>query len=73
VEHAIGDHLLAFRYRFVFLNSIGHHSNVVNVSAMGLRRLQSVWRDTACLILPCSIACRIRTLVMVRPRTNETM
>jgi hypothetical protein len=31
VKHAIRDHLLTFRNRFVFLNSIGHYFNVVNV------------------------------------------
>jgi hypothetical protein len=36
VEHTIGDHLLAFKNCFVFLISIAHYFNVVNVYLMGI-------------------------------------
>ena len=38
VEHTIGDHLLAFRYCFKFLNSISHYFNVVNIYLVGVRQ-----------------------------------
>ena len=31
VKHAIGDHLLMFRYSFVLLDSIGHYFNGIDI------------------------------------------
>ena len=53
VEHAVGDHLPAFRYSLVFFNSIGHYFNVVKSVGPGFGIPQSVWRDSACLMEHC--------------------
>ena len=34
----MGDHLIAFRYCFKFLNSVGHYFNVVKVYLVGVRQ-----------------------------------
>ena len=33
VKHAVGDHLLTFRYCFVLLNVIGHYFNILQVGS----------------------------------------
>ncbi len=37
MKHAIRDHLLTFRNSFVFLDSIGHYFNVIDVNVVRIR------------------------------------
>ncbi len=72
MKHAIGDHLLTFRNSFVFLNSIGHYFNVINVDLVRIQEATVGVQGYGLLDVPGSIVCLIRTPVIVRPRISDT-